>query len=86
MLNTAWEEIDKFFSPMSLEMSERYFDFLLGKLEVACLRVPPRIDPNAVYETINCRGKQLDDLDLIRNFLYSHFNAVKGLREENFGT
>ena len=77
MLNTAWEEIDKFFSLMGLEMSERYFDFLLGKLEVACLRVPRRIDPNAVYETINCRGKQLDDLDLIRNFLYSHFNAVE---------
>ncbi len=77
MLNTAWEEIDKFFSPMSLEMSERYFDFLLGSLEVACLRVPRRIDPNAVYETINCRGKQLDDLDLIRNFLYSHFNAAE---------
>ena len=75
-LNAAWDEIEKFLSPMNLEMAERYFDFLLKKLEVACLWVPRRIDPNAVYETINCRGKELDDLDLIRNFLYSHFNAV----------
>ncbi len=77
MLTAAWAEIENFFSPMSLEMSEQYFDFLLEKLEVACLWVPRRIDPNAVYETINCRGKQLDDLDLIRNFLYSHFNAAE---------
>lgn len=75
MLTVAWEEIDKFFSAMSLADTERYFDFLLGKLEVACLWIPPQIDPNAIFETINCRGKPLDDLDLTRNFLYSHFNA-----------
>lgn len=77
MLNSAWEEIEKFFSPMNMEMLEEYFDFILGKLEVACLYVPRRIDPNAVYETINSRGKQLDDLDRIRNFLYSYFNAAE---------
>lgn len=82
-LSTAWDEIEKFLSPMSLTMAERYFDFILRKLEVACLVVPRRIDPNAVYETINCRGKQLDDLDLIRNFLYSHFNAVKDTERRN---
>ena len=74
-LTAAWTEIENFFSPMSFEKLKRYFDFLLTKLEIACLRIPPRIDPNAVYETINSRGKQLDDLDKIRNFLYSHFNA-----------
>ena len=74
LLNSAWEEIEKFFSPMSVGMLEKYFDFILGKLEVACLYVPRRIDPNAVYETINSRGKQLDDLDRVRNFLYSYFN------------
>ena len=46
------------------------------KLEVACLEVPRDLDPNAIYETINSRGKQLDDLDRIRNFIYSHFNAA----------
>ena len=74
-LTRAWAEIERFFSPMSLENSEQYFDFLLAKLEVACLQIPPSIDPNAVYETINCRGKKLDDFDLIRNYLYSHFTV-----------
>ena len=82
-LTAAWTEIESFFSPMSYEESERYFDFLLEKLEVACLRVPPHIDPNAVYETINCRGKQLDDLDLIRNYLYSHFNSESDSERKN---
>jgi len=74
MLTTAWKEIEKFFAPISLKEAKKYFDFILGKLEVACLWIPPHIDPNAVFETINCRGKPLDELDLIRNFLYSHFN------------
>ena len=82
-LTAAWAEIEKFFSTMSYEKSERYFDFFLEKLEVACLRVPPNIDPNAVYETINCRGKQLDDLDLIRNYLYSHFNSENDSERKN---
>ena len=73
-LTAAWEEIEKFFAPMSLADAERYFDFLISKLEAACLWIPPKIDPNAVFETINCRGKSLDDFDLTRNFVYSHFN------------
>ena len=76
MLTVAWTEIETFFSPMSFEKWEQYFDFLMEKLEVTCLLVPPRIDPNAVYETINCRGKPLDDIDRIRNYLYSHFNVA----------
>lgn len=75
MLNAAWDEIENYFSSLSRKIAEQHFDFLLGKLEVACLWVPRKIDPNAVYETINCRGKKLDDVDLIRNFLYSHFNT-----------
>lgn len=76
MLTVAWTEIQTFFSPMSFEKWEQYFDFLMEKLEVTCLLVPPRIDPNTVYETINCRGKPLDDIDRIRNYLYSHFNVA----------
>lgn len=75
LLTSAWTEIETFFSTMSFARWEQYFDYLMNNLEVTCLHVPPRIDPNAVYETINCRGKPLDDLDRIRNYLYSHFNA-----------
>ena len=75
-LTAAWAEIEQFLSQMDFHKLERYFDFLLKKLEVACLWVPRHVDPNAVYETINGRGKKLNELDLIRNYLYSHFNAA----------
>ena len=76
-LTAAWETIESFLGPTNAGGRwERYFDFIREKLEVACLHVPRDLDPNAVYETINCRGKQLDDLDLIRNFIYSYFNAA----------
>ena len=75
LLTSAWSTIENYFSPMDAKKLKQYFDFLLQKLEVACLRVPPHIDSNAVYETINCRGKPLDQLDQIRNHLYSYFNA-----------
>lgn len=77
-LVAAWQAIDDFLQEMNEEcLWERYFDYLREHLEVACLTVPRDIDPNAVFETINCRGKPLDDLDLIRNFIYSYFNSQK---------
>ena len=75
LLTSAWNTIENYISPMNSEKLEKYFDFMLQKLEVACLRVPPHIDSNAVYETINCRGKPLDQLDQIRNFIYSYFST-----------
>ena len=83
MLTSAWTEIENFFSPMSCEKREQYFDFLMQKLEVTCLHVPTSIDPNSVYETINSRGKSLDDLDRIRNYLYSHFNGAADSQRKN---
>ena len=74
-LTDAWQEIDQFVSGMGIEQSKRFMDFLLNKIEVACLHIPDDIDPNSVFETINCRGKRLEDLDLIHNYLYSFFNA-----------
>ena len=74
-LTLAWRQIETFVAGMGLEKSKSFFDFLMQKVEVACLDIPESVDPNSVYETINCRGKRLDDLDLIRNHLYSYFNA-----------
>lgn len=79
-LTSAWKEIEKFLAPMDTNQLSRLFDFILKNLEVACLEVPGHVDPNAVYETLNCRGKTLDHFDLIRNNLYSYFN-VSGERE-----
>lgn len=73
-LTSAWKEIDAFLTNRSLSDAYRYFDYLVKKTEVAVLRVPKVVDPNAVYETLNFRGKKLDDVDLIRNHLYSFFS------------
>ncbi len=70
----AWRQIDAFVLGMGVDKSKKFFDFIIRKLEVSRLDIPASVDPNSVYETINNRGKQLDDLDLIRNHLYSYFN------------
>jgi len=74
-LTAAWKAIDDFIAPMGLEKAKEFLDFLLNKVEVACLWISEEnVDPNSVFETINCRGKKLEDFDLIRNNLYSYFN------------
>ena len=70
----AWQEIEQFVSGMSVEKAGVFLDFLIRRIEVACLYVPTDVDQNSVFETINSRGKQLEDWDLIRNYLYSYFN------------
>ena len=74
-LTDAWQLIDRFVSGMELELSKQFMEFVLNRIEVACLYIPDDVDPNSVFETINCRGKPLENWDLIRNYLYSYFNA-----------
>ena len=74
-LTAAWQEIDRFVSSMDATHAAAFLEFLIRSVEVTSLYVPPTVDPNAVFETINSRGKQLEDWDLIRNDLYSYFNG-----------
>ena len=83
LLTRAWAVIEDFFSSKSSSEIKAYFDFLLNRLEVVCLFIPADSDPNAVYETLNFRGKKLDDLDLIRNYIYSHFNETVDCQRRN---
>jgi len=83
IITRAWNEIERFVSEQTLTQSEDYFNFLIQKLEIAFIQVPQKIDPNAIYETINCRGKELDDVDRIRNHIYSFFNANKYHEKRN---
>lgn len=78
-LAAAWQRIEAFVDGLHLEASRDYFDYLIQRLEVACLRLPAEVDANAVFETINSRGKTLDDLDRLRNHFYSYFSGDSGL-------
>ena len=73
-LTSAWNEISLFVGAMNKREIRAFFEFLVQKVEIAVLYVPRTEDANAIFEALNGRGKQLDDLDLIRNHLYSYFS------------
>ena len=61
---------------MSKPAREDFFDFIMQRVEVSVLDVPGEVDANSVFEALNARGKPLDDVDLIRNRLYSYFSET----------
>ncbi len=73
-LTSAWEVIDLFVGAMDRRAIESFSDFVMQKVEVSVLQVPSDVDANSVFESLNARGKPLDDVDLIRNRLYSYFS------------
>ena len=76
LLTAAWNMIDIFVEGMNRSAPKDFFDFLMQKVEVSVLNIPVDIDANSVFEALNARGKPLDDVDLIRNRLYSYFSEV----------
>ena len=76
LLTIAWNVIDAFVENINKPTREALFDFIMQKLEVSVLAIPPDVDSNSVFEALNARGKSLDDLDLIRNRIYSYFSAT----------
>ena len=74
VLADAWKKINAFVGAMSKSERETFFDFLMQKTEISVLDVPGDVDANLVFEALNARGKPLDDVDLIRNRLYSYFS------------
>lgn len=83
LLAAAWNVIDIFVEGMNRSAMKGFFDFLMQRVEVSVLDVPGDVDANSVFEALNARGKSLDDVDLIRNRLYSYFSeADDALRRE----
>ena len=72
-MTSAWNEIEIFLAGLNQQAARRFFGFLANNVEIGVLYVPKSEDANAVFEALNGRGKQLDDVDLIRNHLYSYF-------------
>lgn len=50
-----------------------FLDYITKNLQVIELRVGHGPDSNSIFETLNFRGKPLEDVDLIRNYFYSFF-------------
>ena len=70
----AWNIIAKFFeSPQykTLAWKNKTLKFILHKILVIRLEVHQSLDANAIFETLNYRGKKLDQVDLIKNYFLS---------------
>lgn len=74
-LTSAWDQISDFIGTMDQLEREAFFDFLTTRVEVSVLTVPPEVDANLVFESLNARGRPLDPVALIRNWLFSYFPA-----------
>jgi len=80
-MTSAWNEIEIFVTALNQQAMREFFEFLTNRVEIGVLYVPRTEDANAVFEDLNGRGKRLDDVDLIRNHLYSYFtDAADGER------
>ena len=77
LLTSAWSIIKIYVDAMSKADAAKFFDFLIQRVEVSVLNIPSDVDANSVFEALNARGKSLDDVDLIRNRLYSHFSEAE---------
>lgn len=76
LLAQAWNVIDSFVGQMKRSTVDQFFDLLMGRVEISVLDIPRAVDANSVFEALNARGKHLDDVDLLRNRLYSYFSEV----------
>ena len=77
----AWKELRKYFSaPMhnTPEWRVKYAQYLLKNVIIVRLVVPASLDLQAVFETLNARGKQLDDVDLLKNFFLHRISEGNG--------
>lgn len=72
----AWKSIVSFFDKtehQDLVWRKKILDFMLSKVLVIRLEVNESLDSNAIFETLNYRGKRLEQVDLIKNYFLSFF-------------
>lgn len=71
-LAKAWKRIEKFFNEQRRNKQKwrrNFANYLLEKVCVIKLEVPEDFDLLAIFETLNARGKPLDEVDLLKNYL-----------------
>ena len=80
----AWQTITTFFEEnvryQDIDWQKKLLDFLLSQVIVVRLEVDRSLDANAIFETLNYRGKQLTEVDLIKNYFFSFFRDEEDAR------
>ena len=79
-ISLAWKAIDLFFENKEREepnYRENFFAFFVKAVNVVAVDVQDSRDlnPHAIFETLNARGKELDEIDLIKNHIFSFFRG-----------
>lgn len=75
-MKRAWEKIVLFFNDPAYknnQWQEKFAHFILNKVCIIRLEVHKSLDSTAIFETINYRGKYLEDVNLIKNYIFSFF-------------
>lgn len=73
-ISAAWKTIDVFFSGeawRSPETKQTFYDFLTTQVLIASIRFRDAVDSIAVFETLNARGKSLEQIHLVSAFLFT---------------
>lgn len=73
----AWKKIVSFFDEKEhqpLAWRKNVLGFMLNSVIVIRLEVDQSLDANAIFETLNYRGKQVGQMDLIKNHFLQSFN------------
>ena len=74
----AWKKIVSFFEDAAHQQvawRQSVLGFMLNKVLVVRLVVDKSLDSNAIFETLNSRGKHVDQMDLIKNHFLQSFNS-----------
>lgn len=70
----AWNQIDAFFNSSaykSVEAKKKFLSFCLNNTLVASIRFTDAVDSIAVFETLNARGKSLEQVQLACVYFYA---------------
>lgn len=77
-MTAAWDTIEHFFNAphrQERQWQKQFADFLCNKLLIVEIVVDQTLNANSVFEVLNHRGKKLEDVDLIKNHVFSFLNV-----------
>lgn len=72
---SAWTHIVSFFDDRRQDVHwlKKLIAFMMNKVVVIRLEVDKSLDANAIFETLNYRGKYLEQVDLMKNYFLAPF-------------
>jgi uncharacterized protein with ParB-like and HNH nuclease domain len=80
--SSIYEAYQYFYGELKKETPKLHIYFsLLGALKVITITLDEKDDPHRIFETLNSRGKDLTEADLVRNYFIMRMVSVKDQTE-----